>query len=146
MVAEVLILHIVSVRLLQTFNLSRFNQALGDRTLTYEIIERRVTQLTYQDKSLTCSDCGSTFSFTAAEQEFYNSKGLLNEPKRCSDCRRSRRSGQGGGGSGGRSTANRQMFPVVCSQCGKQTEVPFEPRGDKPVYCSDCFRKTDRTR
>ena len=31
------------------------------------------------------------------------------------------------------------MFPAVCSDCGKATQVPFEPRLDKPVYCSDCF-------
>jgi CxxC-x17-CxxC domain-containing protein len=33
-------------------------------------------------------------------------------------------------------------FPITtCAQCGKQTEVPFQPRGDKPVYCSDCYSK-----
>jgi CxxC-x17-CxxC domain-containing protein len=31
------------------------------------------------------------------------------------------------------------MHPAVCAQCGKDTTVPFRPRGDKPVYCSDCF-------
>jgi len=33
------------------------------------------------------------------------------------------------------------MYPVVCAECGKDTEVPFEPRGDRPVYCSDCYQK-----
>ncbi len=37
--------------------------------------------------------------------------------------------------------ARRNMFTVTCSACGKSTEVPFEPRGDRPVYCSDCYRK-----
>jgi len=32
------------------------------------------------------------------------------------------------------------MYGAVCSQCGKATEVPFQPTGDRPVYCSDCFR------
>jgi CxxC-x17-CxxC domain-containing protein len=34
------------------------------------------------------------------------------------------------------------MYPATCAQCGKQTEVPFQPRGDKPVYCRDCFDKS----
>lgn len=96
--------------------------------------------MTYQDKSIKCADCGADFTFSASEQEFYNSKGLLNEPKRCQDCRRTRKSGrQDSRGFG----APRQMFPVVCAQCGKDTEVPFEPRNDKPVYCNDCFRKVN---
>jgi len=44
--------------------------------------------MSYQDKSIQCSDCGSTFTFSAGEQEFYQSKGFTNEPKRCSSCRR----------------------------------------------------------
>lgn len=36
---------------------------------------------------------------------------------------------------------DRQMFKTVCSNCGKDCEVPFKPTGDKPVYCSDCFEK-----
>ncbi|RLC63116.1 MAG: zinc-binding protein, partial [Chloroflexi bacterium] len=34
----------------------------------------------------------------------------------------------------------RQMFPVTCAQCGQDTEVPFEPREDRPVYCSECYK------
>jgi CxxC-x17-CxxC domain-containing protein len=99
--------------------------------------------MAFQDKSLTCADCGATFTFTASEQEFYAEKGFTNEPKRCQPCRQSRKAERGGGtggGFGGR-RGPRQMFPATCAQCGKQTEVPFEPRGDKPVYCSDCFSK-----
>ncbi len=100
--------------------------------------------MTFQDKSLTCSDCGAPFTFTAAEQEFYASKGFANEPKRCPECRRARKSsaGQGSGGYG----SPRQMFKAVCAQCGKETEVPFQPRGDRPVYCSDCFSKVRQNR
>ena len=32
------------------------------------------------------------------------------------------------------------MYPAVCAECGKDTQVPFQPRGDRPVYCSDCYR------
>ncbi len=93
----------------------------------------------YQDKSLQCSDCGTAFIFSAEEQEFFASKGFTNEPKRCLPCRQSRKSARyGGGGYGYR---QRQMYPVVCAQCGKETEVPFERREDRPVYCSECYNQ-----
>ena len=88
------------------------------------------------DKSLTCVECGQGFTFTVGEQEFFNSKGFTNEPSRCPPCRAARKSQQGGGG---RSGAAREMHPAVCAQCGTDTMVPFLPRGDRPVYCSDCF-------
>jgi CxxC-x17-CxxC domain-containing protein len=91
-----------------------------------------------QDKTLTCRDCGEQFTFTVGEQEFYAEKGFTNEPSRCPACRAANKANRGGGGGGGRSR-DRQMYSAVCSECGKQTEVPFEPRGDRPVYCSDCF-------
>ena len=109
----------------------------------------------FQDRSLTCRDCGQQFVFTAGEQEFYQSRGLMNEPGRCPECRSARkqqRSGGGGyaytsssdgfgdrGGYGRSDRPRREMFPATCSQCGKETQVPFQPRGDKPVYCSECF-------
>ena len=95
--------------------------------------------MSFQDKSIQCSDCGATFTFSAEEQELFQSRGYTNEPKRCPSCRQARKSERYGGGSGYGS--QRQMFPVKCAECGKDTEVPFEPRGDKPVYCSDCYRK-----
>jgi CxxC-x17-CxxC domain-containing protein len=95
--------------------------------------------MTFQDKSIKCSDCGSNFTFTASEQEFFAGKGFTNEPKRCPSCRRTRKPERYGNG-GSSYKLQRQMFPVKCAQCGKDTEVPFEPRGDKPVYCSDCYR------
>ena len=199
--------------------------------------------MAYEDKSITCQNCGNPFTFTAAQQEFLASKGLASQqPRRCPSCRelqlaaakaapapvldeldaeeaeaeemgaRARRGGRvngvaddlesserrdsrgrpsdlGGaekrsprprerrgqstedappparGGFGGppRPSFNRpplfapaggappsfpagpppprQFFPAVCSQCGKQTQVPFQPRGDRPVYCMDCFRQ-----
>jgi len=99
--------------------------------------------MSFQDKSIVCSDCGATFTFTAEEQEFYQSKGFTNEPKRCPDCRRARKSNSySSSGYGSR----RQMYPVICAECGKETEVPFEPRGDRPVYCSDCYRQKSPNR
>ena len=89
--------------------------------------------MAFQDKTLTCADCGATFTFSAEDQEFFQTKGYTNEPKRCPECRQTRKTERFG--------ASRQMFPATCAQCGKTTEVPFQPRGDKPVYCSDCFRQ-----
>jgi CxxC-x17-CxxC domain-containing protein len=101
--------------------------------------------MSYQDKSLQCADCGATFTFSATEQEFYASKGFTNEPKRCPTCRQARKTERNGNG-GGSYGSQRQMYPVVCAECGKNTQVPFQPRGDKPVYCSDCYSKVKTTR
>jgi len=96
------------------------------------------------DKTLTCSDCGQEFTFTAEEQEFYATRGFT-EPKRCRSCRATRRNEREGGGS---TTVmdrpprpEREMFDVTCSNCGQATKVPFQPRGDRPVYCRDCFER-----
>ena len=93
--------------------------------------------MSFQDKELQCSDCGTKFTFSAEEQEFFQSKGYTNEPKRCPACRQARKA-ERYGSSGYRT---RQMFPAVCAECGKDTEVPFEPREGRPVYCSECFNK-----
>lgn len=96
-----------------------------------------------QDKTLKCVDCGNEFVFTSGEQDFYAQKGFTNAPTRCPSCRAARKASREGGGSyssGGYGGGQRQMYPAVCAQCGKETEVPFQPRGDKPVYCSDCYK------
>jgi CxxC-x17-CxxC domain-containing protein len=97
--------------------------------------------MSFQDKSLQCADCGASFTFSVEEQEFFQSKGYTNEPKRCPSCRQARKSERYGNGN---YESRRQMFPAVCAECGKDTEVPFEPRGDRPVYCSDCYRNRVR--
>jgi CxxC-x17-CxxC domain-containing protein len=104
----------------------------------------------YTDERLTCTDCGAEFVFTAGEQEFFATKGFQNKPNRCADCRAVRKAsrgaggGGGGGGGGGRSHGAREMYSVTCSNCGQPAEVPFQPRGDKPVYCKDCFAQRSR--
>jgi len=92
--------------------------------------------MSFTDKTLTCRECGSTFVFTAGEQEFHEQKGFTNLPGRCPDCRALRRT-QGGGRRG---SGPRQMYDAVCASCGKSCQVPFQPTGEKPVYCSDCFQ------
>ena len=99
--------------------------------------------MTYTDRTLTCADCGTNFTFSADDQAYHAERGFTNEPKRCPDCRATRRSQQGqssGYSSGGSYGGQREMFSTTCASCGKEAKVPFQPRGDKPVYCSDCFR------
>jgi CxxC-x17-CxxC domain-containing protein len=107
----------------------------------------------YTDESLNCVDCNAPFTFSAGEQEFFASKGFTNKPNRCPDCRAARKAQRGGGGGGGGGMSSsygggagagagrpqREMFSATCSQCGQEARVPFQPRGDKPVYCRDCF-------
>ena len=97
----------------------------------------------YEDKNLQCSDCGNTFAFTADEQSSFHSKGYTNEPKRCPECRQARKASRYTSGGYG---SERQMFPAVCAECGKETEVPFRPREDRPVYCRDCYNRVRPSR
>ena len=87
----------------------------------------------YTDKTLVCKDCGREFVFSASEQEFYAEKGFENEPQRCRDCRAARKANRGQGN-------GRPMFDAGCAECGKPCKVPFEPRNDQPVFCSECFK------
>ena len=97
--------------------------------------------MSYTDKSLTCVECGAQFTFSVEDQEYHASRGFTNEPKRCPSCRQARKGERGGGGGGSYGSSPRQMYPAVCAECGQDTEVPFEPRGDRPVYCRECFAK-----
>ena len=91
----------------------------------------------YQDKTLTCRDCGAEFNFSASEQAFFAEKGFQNEPTRCPACRAARRAQNGGNSNNN----TRTLYEVICDGCGCTTQVPFQPRGDRPVYCRDCFQK-----
>ncbi|MBI4294970.1 MAG: zinc-ribbon domain containing protein [Chloroflexi bacterium] len=97
--------------------------------------------MAFQDKTLKCAECGTNFVFTGSEQEVFASRGYTNEPKRCPACRESRRAQRQGPGGFSTGRGTRQMFTAVCAQCGAETQVPFEPRQGRPVYCSDCYNK-----
>ncbi len=138
----------------------------------------------YEDKTITCVECGQPFVHSAGAQEFYAQKGFTSDPKRCPDCRRQKKersaggagAGAGGGPRGGgeyarpaRSSTSendalfgggrgsrgggpgagavaeagpggREMYSAVCAECGTETKVPFRPRGDRPVYCRNCYQ------
>lgn len=108
----------------------------------------------HADRALLCRECGSSFIFTSGEQTFYASRGLVHEPTRCPNCRAARKGTASPNGAspltdggyvhygpfasfGGRNP--RQMHPATCAQCGQMTEVPFVPKGERPVLCSECF-------
>ena len=102
--------------------------------------------MVFQDRDLACVECGQSFVFSVDDQQYHSEKGYTNEPKRCPTCRQARRAsrgddGGGGGGGYGGGGMRREMHPAVCAECGKNTEVPFLPRGDRPVYCNDCYRQ-----
>jgi CxxC-x17-CxxC domain-containing protein len=103
------------------------------------------------DQTLYCRDCNQEFTFTVGEQEFYASRGLTNTPSRCPECRAARKqsggyqsrgggSGSSRGGQGGGYREERQMYTATCASCGKEAQVPFQPREDRPVYCQDCYQ------
>lgn len=119
----------------------------------------------YTDRAIACLDCGQEFTFTSGEQEFYAQRGFTEPPKRCPSCRAVRkaqrnsasmnggdsgsygssheRGGNGYGTSGGYGATERrprQMFEAPCADCGKIAQLPFQPTGARPVYCSDCFQ------
>ena len=100
--------------------------------------------MSYADKQITCVDCGAEFTFSSGEQERFAQLGFTNEPKRCAPCRAAKKAARPDEGgsrrpSGGAGGGPKEMFPAVCAECSKPTQVPFKPRGDRPVYCSDCF-------
>jgi CxxC-x17-CxxC domain-containing protein len=92
----------------------------------------------YRDKVLKCAECGAEFVFTAGEQAFFADKGFKNEPKRCKPCKSKRGQNSGGGGGG---SYQRAETRTTCSQCGKETTVPFKPTQGRPVYCRECFQQ-----
>jgi CxxC-x17-CxxC domain-containing protein len=93
-------------------------------------IQKGVLYQMFEDKVLVCKDCGQEFTFTAGEQEFYAEHGFQNEPQRCKPCRDARKNAARG---------PRQFFTATCANCGGEARVPFEPKSDRPVYCSNCF-------
>ncbi len=82
----------------------------------------------YEDKTLVCVTCGKEFTFSAGEQAFFAEKGLMNEPKHCKACK----------------DARKGKHDAVCAECGKACKVSFEPSGDRPVYCNECYAARKR--
>ncbi len=99
----------------------------------------------FTDRILYCRDCNQEFTFTAGEQEFFESRGLTNTPSRCPSCRAAHKQAGGGHANRGQGTGYREreprtMYTITCASCGNEAQVPFQPHDDRPVYCSDCYR------
>jgi len=90
----------------------------------------------FQDKVLVCVDCSAEFVWTAGEQMFFADKGFKHEPRRCKPCKAKRNQALGEGGS-----YQRVETVTICSQCGKETTVPFKPTQGRPVYCRECYQQ-----
>jgi CxxC-x17-CxxC domain-containing protein len=93
----------------------------------------------FQDRVLKCVDCGADFVFTAGEQQFYHEKEFRNEPRRCRECKQKRHSGASAGHDRGK-PMGRVETSAICSQCGRETTVPFRPTQGRPVFCRQCFQ------
>jgi CxxC-x17-CxxC domain-containing protein len=106
--------------------------------------------MVYQDKSIQCFDCNAAFTFSVDEQEQFASRGYTNDPKRCPSCRQARKTRQlSNSGTSYRNDSynpQREMFSAVCTECKKTTQVPFQPREDRPVYCRDCYSRVRLSR
>lgn len=135
----------------QTTHIPSADTAAPKRRAPSQINAPRRSIVTYADRVLSCVDCGVEFIHSAADQEYYVQKGFVSDPKRCTSCRASRRATRDGGYDvrdiggprgyeRGDDRPQREYFAVLCSSCGNQAQVPFKPRMDRPVYCSDCFR------
>src|SRR4051812_49449325 len=99
--------------------------------------------MSFSDRTLTCRDCGQQFTFTSGEQEFYQSRGLTNDPGRCPECRAANKATRGGGGGGGgyaytTSTGygsggggydrpRREVFAAARSHGRKENQGPLPP-------------------
>ena len=99
--------------------------------------------MTYVDRTLNCVDCGVEFIHSAADQEYYQEKGFVSDPKRCTSCRASRRASRDGGYDvrdiggprgyeRGDDRPNREYFAVICSSCGNQAQVPVQATHGSP--------------
>jgi len=88
----------------------------------------------YEEKTLICKDCNKEFVFTSGEQEFYAEKGFQNEPSRCKICRDAKKTAK--------RSENREYYDAVCAECGATARIPFIPKNDRPILCSECYSKS----
>ncbi len=111
-------------------NILPANVGAKTRSAEYAVTKNKAREKNmYEDRTLVCRDCGAEFVFTVGEQEFFAEKGFTNDPVRCRECRASKKA----------TRRERVTYRTVCANCGAETEVPFIPKNDKPIYCNECF-------
>lgn len=94
--------------------------------------------MSFIDKKLVCKDCGKEFVWSAGEQKFFADKGFTNAPIRCADCRKKKKEGT----SDKTSQISQVLQQIKCKNCGKTSEIPFQPRNPDNILCSECFEKS----
>ena len=91
----------------------------------------------FQDKHLTCVDCGTEFIWTAGEQTVLRGQELQERAEALQGVQ-----GQACQSSGRvRGMRERVETATNCSACGKETTVPFKPTQGRPVFCKECFQQ-----
>lgn len=88
-----------------------------------------------QDITLACKECLQEFLFTVEEQNYFAKKEFP-LPKRCKQCRIVRKKGH----TNPNKSSYRQLYEIICTQCGKEAQVPFKPIKGRPVYCKLCYQ------
>jgi CxxC-x17-CxxC domain-containing protein len=94
--------------------------------------------MVFQDKSVTCIDCGFSFLFSAIDQEYYASRGYAGAAQRCSTCKEARTTHP----QKPPAPVRREPFTITCVRCGKDTSVPGNAHTITPIYCSACRVET----
>ena len=87
----------------------------------------------FQDKKLTCQECGMEFVWDASEQAYFAKKGFKEIPKRCRACREKRKIE--------REKEKEKEKEITCAKCGKKATTASETGEDEETICMDCFVK-----
>jgi CxxC-x17-CxxC domain-containing protein len=95
--------------------------------------------MSFHDKTVTCTDCGFTFTFSAVDQEYFNSHGYFSDPRRCSRCKEAN---QTHSRKKAAISVKREVFTVTCVRCGRDTSVPANSHTVSAMYCTDCSPET----
>jgi CxxC-x17-CxxC domain-containing protein len=98
----------------------------------------------YLDKSFFGTNYGPPPPFDSTKPNFYKILGPSSKSKNCVALHSSRNKRKGNGTAFGYDRPKIRMFSAVCSQCGENVEVPFEPTNGKLVFCNDCYNKIKR--
>ena len=93
------------------------------------------------EEKMLCAVCGAEFAFEEEEKEMYARMGFNKGPMRCKACRGTQKALESA------VKPPKETYTALCDACGKETQLPFKPKGDKPVYCKACFlkQKTEKT-
>ena len=81
------------------------------------------------DLEIPCVQCRETFLFTEKEQEIFYQRNMM-QPQRCAKCRSKKAAAT--------SPDSPKRFEIVCDNCGKHDQVPFQPKIGRSVLCKEC--------